>query len=73
MGLEDDQQQQGFVSVEFKLLTGRTAEQQQQLATLLLQTLQDYLVPLQSGRVNVQLCVEVIDLSAVYKKQSLML
>lgn len=70
VGVEDDEQAHGFVYVLLKLMSGRTEETKAQLAQALLDSLDD-LKNQQSGRVAVQLCVEVEEISGCYVKGAL--
>ena len=71
VGVEDDEQTHGFVYVQLKLLPGRDATVRDSLAQLLVQTLEDKLVGTQSGRAQLQICVEVEEISSIYHKKTL--
>ncbi|WP_296404502.1 5-carboxymethyl-2-hydroxymuconate Delta-isomerase [Psychrobacter sp.] len=68
VGTEDDQQTEGFVYVQLRLMPGRSQQIRNELSEKLLHCLQQELLSLQSGRVKVQYCVEVIELSEAYQK-----
>lgn len=68
VGIEDDQQAQGFVYVQLRLMPGRSQEIRDDLADTLLACLQAQLGADQSSRVTVQYCVEVVELTAAYRK-----
>lgn len=69
VGVEDDEQTQGFIYAQLKLLPGRDATVRDSLAQLLLQSIEDKLAAAQSGRTQLQICVEVEELSAIYHKK----
>ena len=69
VGIEDDEQEQGFVYAHFKLMAGRDVSVRHELAELLVKTLEDNLTAAQSGRAALQICVEVEEISTVYKKK----
>lgn len=68
VGTEDHQQAEGFVYVQLRLMPGRSLPVRDDLANKLLNCLQQELAKQQSGRVKVQYCVEVVELSAAYQK-----
>lgn len=71
VGVEDDQQAEGFVYVQLRLMPGRSQEIRDDMAERLLSCLKEALVEQQSGRVSVQYCVEVVELTAAYKKEKI--
>lgn len=71
VGVEDDEQTNGFIYVSLKIMTGRSLDIRNQLAAMLVTTLQTELSPKQSGRAALQICVEVEEISAVYHKTML--
>lgn len=71
VGMDDDQQERGFVSVELRLMPGRSEDTKNALAASLLACLQNELTTAMSSRVKVQCCVEVLDLNTVYHKAML--
>ncbi|WP_227430265.1 5-carboxymethyl-2-hydroxymuconate Delta-isomerase [Psychrobacter sp. I-STPA6b] len=71
VGVEDDEQTQGFVYVQLRLLAGRDEQVKQKLASALSETLKQHLMIHKSNRVSVQLCVEVLEIAQVYHKQLL--
>ena len=71
VGVEDDEQTNGFVYAHLKIMTGRDISIRNQLAELLLATIEQTLGAEQSGRVALQICVEVEEISTVYYKKML--
>lgn len=71
VGVEDDEQAHGFIYVHFKLMAGRDISVREQLATLLVATIDDKLTAAQSEPASLQICVEVEEISAVYQKKML--
>ena len=71
VGVEDDEQTNGFVSVHLKIMAGREAAIRHQLAELLVATIEQKLGAEQSGRASLQVCVEVEEISTVYHKKML--
>ena len=71
VGVEDDEQTNGFVYAHLKIMTGRDMSIRNQLAELLLATIEQTLGAEQSGRVALQICVEVEEISTVYHKKML--
>ncbi|MFC6204297.1 5-carboxymethyl-2-hydroxymuconate Delta-isomerase [Psychrobacter urativorans] len=69
VGVEDDEQQQGFIYAHLKLMAGRDDKTRNQLAQLLVATLEQKLAPEQSGRASLQICVEVEEISPIYHKK----
>lgn len=69
VGVDDDQQAEGFVYIQLRLMPGRSQQIRDDLADKLLTCLKDELTEQQSGRVSVQYCVEVIELTAAYRKE----
>ena len=70
VGIDDDQQQEGFIYLQLRLMPGRSQQIRDDLAEKLLACLQQELAEQQSGRVSIQYCVEVVELSAAYSKIS---
>lgn len=71
VGVEDDEQTNGFVYASLKIMTGRDVVIRNQLAELLVSTIEKELSAKQSGRAALQVCVEVEEISAVYHKKML--
>ena len=71
VGVEDDEQEHGFIYAHLKLMTGRDIVSRNQLAELLVTTIEEALAEEQSGRAALQICAEVEEISAVYKKKML--
>lgn len=71
VGVEDDEQTHGFIYAHLKLMSGRDSHVREQLAKLLVTTIEDTLSEAQSGRAAVQICVEVEEISAIYQKKIL--
>lgn len=71
VGVEDDEQINGFIYAHFKLMAGRDADVRNQLAELLVTTIEETIKSEQSARVELQICVEVEEISAVYHKKIL--
>ena len=71
MGVEDEEQANGFIYANLKLMSGRDIETRNQLAELLVATIEEKIGDEQSGRAALQICVEVEEISAVYHKKML--
>ena len=71
VGVEDDEQENGFIYANLKIMTGRHLDIRNQLAELLISTIETELSAKQSGRAALQVCVEVEEISAVYHKKTL--
>ena len=71
VGVEDDEQEYGFVYAHLKLMVGRDIVARNQLAEILVTTLESTLKEDQSGRAAIQICVEVEEISSVYHKKML--
>ena len=71
VGVEDDEQANGMVYANLKMMAGRDLATRNQLAELLMTTIEEQLSAEQSGRAALQVCVEVEELSAVYHKKML--
>lgn len=69
VGVEDDEQTQGFIYAQLKLMPGRDSTVRDNLAQLLVQTIEDKLADAQAGRAQLQICVEVEELSSIYHKK----
>lgn len=68
VGIEDDEQTNGFIYANLKIMTGRSLDIRNQLAEMLITTIEVALSEKQSERVNLQICVEVENGSGVYHK-----
>lgn len=71
VGVEDDEQADGFIYAQLKIMAGRDEQTKNQLAALLVTTIETALCESQSGRATLQICVEVEDLSDIYHKKIL--
>lgn len=71
VGVEDDEQTNGFIYASLKIMTGRDVVIRNQLAELLVSTIEKELSAKQSGRAALQVCVEVEEISAIYHKKML--
>ena len=71
VGVEDDEQAYGFIYAHLKLMTGRDMVIRNQLAGLLVTTIEQEIGAEQSGRAALQICVEVEEISTVYHKKML--
>jgi 5-carboxymethyl-2-hydroxymuconate isomerase len=71
VGVEDDEQEHGFIYAHLKLMAGREASVRNQLAEILVTAIEDKLGAEQSGRAALQICVEVEEISAIYQKKML--
>lgn len=71
VGVEDDEQEYGFIYAHLKLMSGRDILARNQLAEILVSAINSELASDQSGRAALQICVEVEEISAVYYKQML--
>ncbi|MEN2751877.1 5-carboxymethyl-2-hydroxymuconate Delta-isomerase [Psychrobacter sp. FBL11] len=71
VGVEDDEQAHGFIYAHLKLMPGRDNDVREQLAQLLVTTIEDSLSEEQSGRAALKICVEVEEISPVYQKKLL--
>jgi len=71
VGVEDDEQANGFIYAHLKLMSGRDTATRDQLAELLVATIEEKIGAEQSGRAALQICVEVEEISAVYHKKML--
>lgn len=71
VGVEDDEQTNGFIYAHLKIMAGRDIVMRNQLSELLLSTIEQQIGEEQSGRAAVQICVEVEEISAVYHKKML--
>ncbi|WP_019673970.1 5-carboxymethyl-2-hydroxymuconate Delta-isomerase [Psychrobacter lutiphocae] len=68
VGTDDHQQAEGFVYLQLRLMPGRSQQIRDDIADKLLACVQDELGADQSGRVTIQYCVEVVELSEAYRK-----
>ena len=71
VGIADDEQRSGFIYAQLKLMSGRDEVVRHQLAELLVTAIEEVLDGEQSGRVGIQICVEVEEISAIYHKKML--
>ncbi|MDN3399067.1 5-carboxymethyl-2-hydroxymuconate Delta-isomerase [Psychrobacter sp. APC 3426] len=71
VGVEDDEQTNGFIHAHLKIMAGRDIVVRNQLSELLLSTIEQQIGEEQPGRAAVQICVEVEEISAVYHKKML--
>lgn len=71
VGIADDEQRSGFIYAQLKLMSGRDEVVRHQLAELLVTAIEEALDGEQSGRVDIQICVEVEEISAIYHKKML--
>ena len=71
VGMEDDEQRNGFIYAHLKIMSGRDEVIRHQLAELLTAAIEERLHAQQSGRADIQICVEVEELSAIYHKKML--
>ena len=71
VGIEDDEQRNGFIYAHLKIMSGRDEVIRHQLAELLTAAIEERLNVQQSGRVDIQICVEVEEISAIYHKKIL--
>ncbi|MGP5274095.1 5-carboxymethyl-2-hydroxymuconate Delta-isomerase [Psychrobacter faecalis] len=71
VGVEDDEQRNGFVYAHLKIMSGRDEVIRHQLAELLTTVIEERLNVQQSGRADIQICVEVEEISAIYHKEML--
>ena len=71
VGIADDEQRSGFIYAHLKIMSGRYEVVRHQLAELLVTAIEKILDGEQSGRVGVQICVEVEEISAIYHKKML--
>lgn len=69
VGVENDEQEYGFIYAHLKLMSGRDTIVRNQLAELLVTAINSEVASDQSGRAALQICVEVEEISAVYHKQ----
>lgn len=71
VGVEDNEQANCFVYAHLKIMSGRDEVIRHQLAELLTAAIEEALDDEQSGRVGIQICVEVEEISAIYHKKML--
>ena len=71
VGIADDEQRSGFIYAHLKIMSGRDEVVRHQLAELLTAAIEEALDGEQSGRVGVQICVEVEEINAIYHKKML--
>lgn len=69
VGIEDDEQEYGFIYAHLKLMNGRDITARNQLAEILVKTIEETIGADQSGRATLQICVEVEEISTVYHKK----
>lgn len=68
VGIEDDEQEYGFIYAHLKLMNGRDITARNQLAEILVKTIEETIGADQSGRATLQICVEVEEISTIYHK-----
>lgn len=71
VGVEDDEQEYGFIYAHLKLMSGRDTIVRNQLAEILVAAINNEIAGDQSGRAALQICVEVEEISAIYHKKML--
>lgn len=71
VGVEDDEQNNGFIYAHLKLMPGRDVDVRNDLAARLTKAIDSTLSAEQSGRAMLQICVEVEEISTVYHKSIL--
>lgn len=71
VGVTDDEQVNGFVYAHLKIMSGRNEVIRHQLAERLGAAIEKTLGSQQSGRADIQICVEVEEISAIYHKKML--
>ena len=71
VGIADDEQRSGFIYAHLKIMSGRDEVIRHQLAELLTAAIEEALDGEQSGRVDIQICVEVEEVSTIYHKKML--
>ncbi|MGM8885079.1 5-carboxymethyl-2-hydroxymuconate Delta-isomerase [Psychrobacter sp. 1U2] len=71
VGVEDDEQEYGFIYAHLKLMSGRDTIVRNQLAEILVAAINNEIASDQSGRAALQICVEVEEISAIYHKKML--
>lgn len=69
IGIEDDEKRHGFIYANLKIMTGRHLDIRNQLAELLVATIEAELSEQQSRQSTLQICVEVEDGNGVYHKK----
>lgn len=67
--IDDEAQQHGFIYAHFKLMSGRDADIRNQLAALLVATIEQMLATEDSVHIAPQICVEVEEISTIYHKK----
>ena len=68
VGIEDDEQEYGFIYAHLKLMNGRDITARNQLAEILVKTIEETIGADQSGRAALQICAEVEEISTIYHK-----
>ncbi len=71
VGVDDDEQEYGFIYVQLKIMEGRDEVLRHQLAALLVNEVEAALGESQSGRATLQISVEVVEISPIYHKKIL--
>ena len=71
VGVDDDEQEYGFIYVQLKIMEGRDEVLRHQLAALLVKEVEAALGESQSGRATLQISVEVVEISPIYHKKIL--
>jgi len=69
VGVEDDERTNGFIYANLTIMTGRSLDIRNQLAELLITTIDTELSEKQSEKFALQICVEVQDGNGVYHKK----
>lgn len=69
VGVEDDEQEHGFIYAHLKIMVGRDIVIRNELAQSIVETIENELSAEQSGRAALQICVEVEEISSVYHKK----
>ncbi len=68
VGIEDDEQEYGFIYAHLKLMNGRDITARNQLAEILVKMIEETIGADQSGRAALQICAEVEEISTIYHK-----
>lgn len=71
VGIENDEQEYGFIYAHLKLMSGRDSVVRNQLAEILVEAVEKAISADQTGRAALQICVEVEEISAIYHKKML--
>ena len=68
VGIEDDEQEYGFIYAHLKLMNGRDITARNQLDEILVKMIEETIGADQSGRAALQICAEVEEISTIYHK-----